>query len=71
MQLVNLLIFFKSLNFPFSPFLVGNLWDVTDKDMDAMTEHILESATTSNSVTDLLDLIQQARRLAILFEINF
>jgi len=43
------------------PFLVGNLWDVTDKDMDAMTEHILEAATTPNSVTDILDLIQQAR----------
>jgi len=44
-----------------SPFLVGNLWDVTDKDMDTMTEFILEAATTPNSVSDFLELLQQAR----------
>ena len=33
----------KFLNFLISPCIVGNLWDVTDRDIDRLTEEFLDS----------------------------
>ena len=45
-----------------SPFLIGNLWDVTDKDIDKMTKKIIESIIQNKSINNICDIINEARR---------
>ncbi|CAL1276043.1 unnamed protein product [Larinioides sclopetarius] len=48
------------------PFVIGNLWDVTDKDIDRFTDKLLELfvpnyCQNQNSITDIADAVRQAR----------
>lgn len=44
-----------------SPFLVGNLWDVTDKDIDKVTKVLLEKILSGDNIGNVLDLIFEAK----------
>ncbi|GBM31682.1 Separin [Araneus ventricosus] len=48
------------------PFVIGNLWDVTDKDIDRFTDKLLELfvpnyCQNQNSTTNIADAVRQAR----------
>ncbi|KAF8764158.1 Separin like protein [Argiope bruennichi] len=48
------------------PFVIGNLWDVTDKDIDRFTNKLLELfvpnyCQNQNSITEIADAVRQAR----------
>ncbi|CAL9704114.1 unnamed protein product [Knipowitschia caucasica] len=48
------------------PFVLGNLWDVTDRDIDRFTKALLESWLSSGSGAPLLDFMGPARQATIL-----
>lgn len=48
--------------FPCSPFVLGNLWDVTDRDMDRYAQALLEGWLRGGSGAPLLDYMAQARQ---------
>ncbi|KAK7879134.1 hypothetical protein WMY93_034082, partial [Mugilogobius chulae] len=48
------------------PFVLGNLWDVTDRDIDRFTTALLESWLSSGSGSPLLDFMGPARQAPIL-----
>lgn len=54
---------FNHLFFPFiSPFVLGNLWDVTDRDIDRFTKALLESWFSAGSGAPLLDYMGPSRQ---------
>lgn len=53
------LFFFFSLP---SPFVLGNLWDVTDRDIDRFTKALLESWLSAGSGAPLLDYMGPSRQ---------
>uniref|UniRef100_A0A3B3ZER2 separase n=1 Tax=Periophthalmus magnuspinnatus TaxID=409849 RepID=A0A3B3ZER2_9GOBI len=48
------------------PFVLGNLWDVTDRDIDRFTKALLESWLSSEPGTPILDFMGPARQATIL-----
>lgn len=53
----------RFLFFPFiSPFVLGNLWDVTDRDIDRFTKALLESWFSAGSGAPLLDYMGPSRQ---------
>ncbi|KAM4582664.1 separin [Fundulus diaphanus] len=44
------------------PFILGNLWDVTDRDIDRFTKALLESWFSAGSGAPLLDFIDSSRQ---------
>lgn len=47
---------------PHSPLVLGNLWDVTDRDIDRYTEALLQSWLRAGPGAPLLDHVIQARQ---------
>lgn len=47
---------------PLSPLVLGNLWDVTDRDIDRFTKALLESWLSAGSGAPLLDHMGPSRR---------
>ena len=45
-----------------SPFVLGNLWDVTDRDIDRFTKALLESWLSAGSGAPLLDHMATSRQ---------
>jgi len=45
----------------FSPAVVANLWDVTDKDIDLFLENLLKLWLTQSKGRDLADCVTEAR----------
>ena len=46
----------------FSPCMVANLWDVTDRDIDKFLEHLLKTWLTSEDGTSLSRVVQESRQ---------
>lgn len=58
---INTLVLF--LSFLLSPLFLGNLWDVTDRDIDRFTKVLLESWLSAGSGASLLDYMGQSRQV--------
>lgn len=48
--------------FPISPFVLGNLWDVTDRDIDRFTKALLEAWFSAGSGAPLLSYMGSSRQ---------
>uniref|UniRef100_A0A3Q2C729 separase n=1 Tax=Cyprinodon variegatus TaxID=28743 RepID=A0A3Q2C729_CYPVA len=59
-----------SLCFLSSPFILGNLWDVTDRDMDRFTKVLLESWFCAGPGAPLLEFIDASRQATHLKYLN-
>ena len=55
------LVCISSFSFP-SPLFLGNLWDVTDRDIDRYTEALLQGWLRAGSGAPLLYYVSQARQ---------
>ena len=44
-----------------SPFVIANLWDVTDKDIDRLTEYMLEKWLVNNQNQSICEVLTEAR----------
>lgn len=49
-----------------SPFILGNLWDVTDRDMDRFTKALLESWFSADPGAPLLHFMGPSRQVTYL-----
>lgn len=49
--------------FFFSPTVVANLWDVTDKDIDLFLESLLNLWMTKSKGTDIAQCVSEARQV--------
>lgn len=53
---------FNSFVFVCSPFILGNLWDVTDRDIDRFTKALLESWLSAGSGASILEFMSSSRQ---------
>ena len=54
--------FFFFFSFFYSPCMVANLWDVTDRDIDKYTTELLRTWLTAEDGSHLIPMVQRARK---------